>query len=326
MRLRVSKLFAVAALSVVASLTAGAQTVTTQISFTEPVQGITTNFVTNKIYVVVSFGAGTSDALEVIDGSSNAVTAIIPLPVGAYVPAVDILTNRIYVAGCNYSPMSCIVSVVNGNNNQLITNIPVTTTRGNGLTGITADPLTGKVFVSNGSDNVIDVINAYTNTVTGTIALAGQTPWGLAINPVNNRLYVTLGNNEVDIINPHTATILDTVTVGSDNFNVAVNWITGNVYVPNSLFGPSTTAVLGAGGTVLAQVPVGDTPNGVDVDPVTNLAFVANSAFNSVTVISGKTNTPTATVDGIPAFFLVVNPVTQNVYISGGETVTVMTE
>ncbi|MBT9333097.1 YncE family protein [Paracidobacterium acidisoli] len=326
MRLSAMKnLLAVAAMAVAVSLPATAQTVSSQISFTEPVQGITENPLTNQIYAVVTLGAGTSDALVVINGKSDTVTATIPIPNGSYVPAVDILTNRVFVTNCTFSPLSCGVTVVDGFKNKVITTIPVTTTTGDGLLGITADPLRGKIYVSNGSDHVVDVINAYTNTLTGKITIAGE-PWGLAINPDNNRLYVTLGGSEVAIVDPATQATLQTVTVGEDDYNVAVNWVSGNVFVPNTLFGFSTTAVLDKKGNVLSQVQVGEAPEGVDVDPITNLAFVANSSDNTVTVIDGKSNTATATVGGIPAFFLVANPATQKVYISGGETVTVMTE
>jgi YVTN family beta-propeller protein len=324
MRLRVSNLFAAVTLIVVASLAAGAQTITTQLSFTEPVQGVAVNPLTNQIFAVVTLGAGTSDALVVINGKTNAVTATIPIPNGAYVPAVDILTDRVFVATCTYRPVSCSVTVVDGFRDTVVTSIPVTTTSGDGLLGITANPLTGKVYVSNASDDVIDIINGYTNAITGKISLNGETPWGLTVNPDNFRLYVTLGGSQVDIIDTANNTILDTVSVGDNTYNAAVNWVTGNVFVTDATLG--VTNVLHKNGNLLATVPVGEVPWGVDVDLITNLAFVANLGLDSVTVIDGKTNTATTTINGIPAQFVAVNPGTKNVYIAGGETLTVMTE
>ena len=67
MHLRISSLFAIAVIAV-AALAAGAQTITTQLTLPGPVQGIAANPVTNKIYVVVTNGASTSDGLAVIDG------------------------------------------------------------------------------------------------------------------------------------------------------------------------------------------------------------------------------------------------------------------
>ena len=77
---------------------------------------------------------------------------------------------------------------------------------------------------------------------------------------------------------------------------------------------------------LLASVPVGDTPFGLDVDPITNLTFVTSTALNNVTVIDGKSNTVAATVPGIEANFVSVNFVTEKVYLAGNNGVTVMTE
>ena len=326
MRLHLSKLFAAAALAAVASITAEAQSVTTQLSFSNPVSGIAVNPVTNRIYVVVPGGAPPSDVLTVIDGKTDTITANITVPAGAYVDAVNILTNRIYIATCAGRPLACSVTVVDGHSNQVLTSIPVTTTPGDGLLGITVDPVTGNVYVANGSDKVIDIINGYSNAITGTISLNGATPWGLAFNPLDKRLYVTFGSSEIAVIDPCKKTILSTATFGVADYNVAVNWLTGNIFVTDSEFGPSTTGVFNAKGSPLAQVPVDDTPFGVDVDPITNLAFVASSGFNNVDVIDGKTNTETSVVAGVPAFFVAVNYATAKVYVAGGETVTVMTE
>jgi DNA-binding beta-propeller fold protein YncE len=328
MRLRTSSLFATAVVAV-ASLAAGAQTITTQLTFPGPVQGIAANPVTNTIYVAVTNGASTSDGLAVIDGSTDTVTTTIPVPDGAYIPAVNYLTNRIYIASCNasVSPQSCFVTVVNGKTNAAITNIPVTSTPGQGLLGIAADPITNKVFVSNASDNVIDIIDGCTNTITGTVALsAGAIPGSLSINPLTNLLYVPLGNTQVAIINPATKKVVSTATVGPNNGVAAVNFLTGHVFVSSSEFGPSSVDVINAKGAVLADIPVGQVAVGVDVDPGTNLAFVANASDSTVTVIDGKTNTAINTVGPIPGFYLAVNFGSEKVYIAGSEFVTVMTE
>jgi DNA-binding beta-propeller fold protein YncE len=68
-------------------------------------------------------------------------------------------------------------------------------------------------------------------------------------------------------------------------------------------------------------------PLGVDVDPITNLASVADNGFNSVSVIKGSTNTVTATVPGVAgASYVAVNFLSQKVYICGIRGVTVLTE
>ncbi|HEX3469886.1 MAG TPA: YncE family protein [Silvibacterium sp.] len=322
------KIFASAVLAVVAPLTAASQTIKTQISFPQPVSGIAADPISNHIYVVVPSFGGPSDTLAVINGASDTVTHNITVPTGAYLPAVNIFTHHIYIASCNIfaDPVPCFVTVVNEEKKKVVANIPITTTPGNGLQGITVDPVTNRIYVANASDNVIDIIDGWTNTVTGTISLNGESPFGLTINPFNDRLYVPLGNSQVDVISARQKKILATATFGSNTAFAAVNWHTGHVFVTDSVFGPSTTGVLDRNGALLASVPVGDTPFGLDVDPITNLAFVTSTALNNVTVINGWNNTVAATVPGIQANFVAVNIVTEKVYLAGDNGVTVMTE
>ncbi|MBI3873844.1 MAG: hypothetical protein HY307_02360 [Arcobacter sp.] len=48
--------------------------------------------------------------------------------------------------------------------------------------------------------------------------------------------------------------------------------------------------------TVLTTIPVGDTPQGVAVNPAGTLIYVANSGSNSVSVINAATNTVTSII------------------------------
>jgi YVTN family beta-propeller protein len=327
MRVHVFKAFAASALAVV-SLAAVAQTVKTQITFSQPIAGIAADPITNRIYVVAPSFGGTTDTLAVINSSTDAIVQNIPVPVGAYLPAVNIVTNRIYVASCNYNedPTPCFVTVVDGKKGKVLTQIPVTTTSGNGIQGITVDPVTDKIYVANGNDDVIDVINGATNKITGTLGVSGGSPYGLAINPFNHRLYVPLASDALEVIDVCKRTVIATTTFGGNTSFAAVNWATGNVFVTDSVFGPSTTGVFDKNGAVLAAVPVGDTPYGVDVDPVTNLAFVASTGLNNITVIDGSSNTVKATVSGVPANFVAVNFVAAKAYVAGDNVVTVLTE
>jgi len=325
------KLFAAAILTAAISLSAKAQSITAHVILPNFNTGaIVANPVTNLIYAVSNSGSATvGDTVSVIDGKSDTVVANISVPVGAYYPAVDVLTNRIYVASCNnfLNPSPCFVTVIDGKKNTVIANIPVTTILNGFLAGITVNPITCTVYVSDQTNQDIAVIDAHTNTVTGTISLSGSNPWGLTINPFNNELYVTLGTSQIDIINTKTENVVEASTgEGTKGFNTAVDLVTGHVFVTNTQFGPSTTAVLDQTGKLLAQVPVGQAAYGVDVDPVTNLAFVADGNDNNTSVIDGKTNTLKITVTGTGASFLSVNPVTRKVYAAGNGMVTVFTE
>jgi DNA-binding beta-propeller fold protein YncE len=162
--------------------------------------------------------------------------------------------------------------------------------------------------------------------ITGTLGVSAGEPVGLSVNPFNHRLYVPLGDGSVDIFDTRLRSLLSTTTVGSADSFAAVNLVTGNVYVTDALNGPSTIGVLTASGAVTTTVPVGDTPYGLDVDPLTNRIYVSSTALDTVTVVDGKTNTATATVTNIPAGFIAVNLVTSKVYVSGGSSLTVLKE
>lgn len=307
---------------------ASAQTIKTQINFTQPIAGVTVNPATNLVYVVSPSFGGKSDTLSVVSGRTDAIVQNIPVPVGAYLPAVNLLTNKIYIASCNTfseSP-SCFVAVVDGNRNRVIKQIPITTNEGDGLLGIAVDSLRNKIYVSNATDSVVDIIDGYTDRVTGTLSVSGGEPSGLAVNTFLHRLYVPLGNDEIEIFDTRTNSFVSTTSVGSADSFAAVNLVTGNVYVTDAVTGASTIADLKQDGTVVTRVTVADTPYGLDVDPVTNRIYVASTALNIVTAVDGKTNTVTANVANVPATFVAVNFVTEKVYVSGGSSLTVLTE
>jgi DNA-binding beta-propeller fold protein YncE len=79
-------------------------------------------------------------------------------------------------------------------------------------------------------------------------------------------------------------------------------------------------------GQAQASVTVGDGPLGVDVDPVTNLAFVVSTDQNRIYVIDGSNNTLKTVVDSVPGLYVAANPGTQTVYVSGINGVTVINE
>jgi len=326
---QVCRLMAVSALAATTSVVAGAQTISKVIPFPAATSGISVDPVRNEIYVVAPDPTDTIFNLAVIDGTSNAITSSIPLTPGAMFPAVDYLANRIYVAGCNFlvSPTACSVSVIDGNKHTEVSTIPVTTTLGGGLTGIVVNPLSGLVYVANASDNVIDIIDGRHAKLIDSISFGANSPSAIALNPILNLLYVPYGTNQTAVVNAWTKKILATTTFGNSTVGAAVNVLTGNVFVTDQeLNGSSLTGVLGATGHLVTSVSVTPFPTGVDVDSFTNLAFVASPLSEKVAVIDGSTNTITATVSGVQANYVAVNPATELVYTSGQDGVTVLTE
>jgi DNA-binding beta-propeller fold protein YncE len=322
------KSYFIAVLAVSACAVANAQSVKTTIALPSLPEGVAVNYATNRVYVALPSFGGPTDSLAVIDGYTDTVIQTITIPPVGYQVAVDMLKDKVYVGGCYQDSNGnnhCELAVVDGRTSHNIKTIPITETEGSGIQGLAVDALTGTVYVSNASDNVINVITCE-GVKDKQISLDGETPVGVAVDPFTQKLYVALATNLVDIVNTRTNKVLTSATIGETNGEVAVNWVTGNAFVTNTIVGPSTLGVLKGDGTVLANVAVGNTPFGVDVDPLTNLAFVTNTLDQTVSVVSGKTNAVTTTLP-VSGLFVAANPFTSKVYV-GGQTnsVTVIRE
>lgn len=311
-----------------AAASVNAQTVTKQISFANQTAGIAANSVTDNIYVAAPSFGGATDTVSVIDGKTDTVTANIAVPRGAQLPAVDLLRNVVFVAGCDfYSPsFKCIVTKIDGKTNKIIKSATVTTTEGDGIIGIAFDPTCNKLYLSNGSNFRIDVIDGISLKVVDGISTNGQEPFGISLNPINHLLYVPYYTNQVQIFNTQTKAVVNTATFGSQDVATAVNWYTGNVFISDNVFGPSTEGVTDKNGVVLATVPVSETPYSVDVDLITNKAYVLSTGIPALNVIDGSTNTISGTVPGLDATYLSVDFSSHKVYLSGNSGVTVVTE
>ena len=76
---------------------------------------------------------------------------------------------------------------------------------------------------------------------------------------------------------------------------------------------------------VVGTATVGNNPNAVAVNPVTNKIYVANNGGTTVTVIDGATNGTTNVNVGSQPIAVAVNPVTNMIYVAnhGSNTVTV---
>jgi YVTN family beta-propeller protein len=174
--------------------------------------------------------------------------------------------------------------------------------------GIAVVTATNRIYVANRGSNSLSTIDGGTHTVIGTMDLSGygSGPNGIAYHP-SGLLYVSLaGSDRVAVINASTGTVLGSVGVGDNPAGVAVNPVTGRVYVAN--FGSGSTALdtvsVISGSTVVGTIPVGDAPDQIAVNPVTNRIFVTNHGHgnnygeegSSISVIDGSTDTVIKTI------------------------------
>jgi YVTN family beta-propeller protein len=174
-------------------------------------------------------------------------------------------------------------------------------------------------------------IDGNTNALLTTLTLPANCPRNMAVNKVTHAIYVANGpypclNQSGIMAIDGTTYAVSTIPTGLKDTFIAVNESTNKIYVSNSIDG-TVTAIDGA--THATQtIPVGVEPGPIAVNPSTNRIYVANvggctqvnpvcaAVGNTVTVIDGATNATSTVQTGLSPGGLVVNPVTNRIYVA----------
>jgi YVTN family beta-propeller protein len=321
------KAIAMTVLAVSSIGSANAQSVKGTIAIPGQPAQLAVDAVLNRVYVAVpNFGALPYDYLTVIDGNTDKVIKTIQIPPVAAAVAVDPFKSLVYVGGTyqdSNGNTQSQVAVINALTEQVITTISVSTTPGDGILGMAVNALNGTLYVTNGSDNEVDVIRNF--GVRDRIEASAE-PYGVAVNPFLNDIYVALLDGNVSVISGKTNAVTATTPFGASDIGVASDIVTGKVFATNFVGfpGSGTVGVFDQAANVLATVPVGRLPFGIDVDFGTHLVFVANTQDNSVSVINGSTNAVASTLP-VSARFVAVNPVTEKVYAAAANNAAIVT-
>ncbi len=259
--------------------------------------GIAVNPSANWIYVTNLEGT-----MSVIDGISNEVINTIQVGRIPYAVTVNALSNRIYVADIG----SNAVSVIDGETNRIVTTIPV----GKKPTGLAID-ITGegnnRLYVANYDSDSISIIDMTTNQVIGNIASGGDSPVGIAINPITGKLYVSnIASNTVSVINTEAIYTAGKVDSNNSNKNSTVNTLTAAPAMTSSRKHNDE-------GIILKEISVNPTlktsynsedslvslpsnvgfpllASQVTIDPYKNIIYVTNTASNTISLINGKSD------------------------------------
>ena len=145
------------------------------------------------------------------------------------------------------------------------------------------------------------------------------------------------GDNTISLVNTSTNTVVATVPVGHQSPclavsasvpapTVAVTPSGAFAYITNC--GDNTVSVINtSNNTVVAIVPVGNSPFGVAITPNGAFAYVTNTADNTVSVINTANNTEVGTVAvGNGPFGVAITPNGASAYVvnGGGQSVSVI--
>lgn len=277
-------------------------TVTGTVNFGVRIGALAVNTVTNRIYVTTSRSAvnvitgQTVNTVSVIDGSTNAILADIPITLFANVLAVNTTTNKIYVGGqpLNNTPL---VEVIDGSTNNILGG--AFDQNSSSAVGIAINKTFNTVYVATSSS--VLVLSGASNSFIPQFSLSSLRVFNataVAVNEATNEAYFAVSPSSLSVIGEFSffnAPTVNSLLVGDDPRDVAVNQATNRIYVPASS-GNILTVVDGRDHSILTSLPTGIFPVAVAINPVTNRIYVLNQGDSTITVVDGTDVTQQGTL------------------------------
>lgn len=216
----------------------------------------------------------------------------------------------------------------------LIATIPV----GHEPNLIAANPRTNRVYVTDRFDGTVTVIDGSSNQVITTISLGAHfETFGVDVNPVSNRIYVSAGAHDGEwmvVIDGNTNTIVRGVRIGGGLYRVGVNPATNRIYLSDSN-NQRIYVVDGQTNTRIATVELNGNAVGMAVNARTNLVFapflccsggveVTDGSNREITIFDVPTGglLTGAAVDPLRNRLYVTDSILGNLYIADTKTFT----
>jgi len=169
---------------------------------------------------------------------------------------------------------------------------------GEGSRSIEFDSVNNRMYVTNGDDDTVSVINTATNGVIETISV-GDAPYGMAFDSANNRMYVTNAfDNTISVINTATNVVDATIAAGTNPVDVALDSANDRLYVTNYNQG-IITVIDTDDNTIITTISVGgpgNFPLHIAFDSTNDRMYVTEWKGHEVSVINTATNAVDATI------------------------------
>ena len=243
-----------------------------------------------NLVCVVSY-PDTGVEIDVVDGSTGAVTASIPL--GAdYVHdvAINPTTGKLYVLTSTLTQVDFVrdwaIAVIDESTFQVTASIPLPSM----AMRIAVNPVTGKLYVLVSNSKSIMVIDGTSNEVITTLTV-GPDPYDVCVNDVTNMIYVS------------TWFEYDPPSIPPDSIEE----------IPPGAIWP----IDGATDHVESHIRVGRSPMSIACNTATNQVFFANESGSEVAVLDGVSRSIVGSFGepGTTSFYgLRINPVTNRAY------------
>ena len=156
---------------------------------------------------------------------------------------------------------------------------------------IAIDPTRKLAYVANDIDDTIAVIDTNAHTLVATIPC--NQPFGVAVNPITNLIYVNSGG--VQVIDGATRTIIANISTGAGAAEIAVDPALNKIFSINAA-GGSLAVIDGTTNTVVGTVETGQRPWGIALSPDGTKLFTANGPSGDVSIVDLATNQVTKKV------------------------------
>lgn len=240
--------------------------------------------------------------IDLVNGSSSSFLMAGTSP-NPSVPAYNSDYSKVYIPDVDSS--NDIVRVYDTSTDvEIGTGIPV----GDCANAAAHRPGSDEVWVANGCDNTLSVIDTISDTVIHTYSMlgSGTCPY---FTPDGSKLYAAqCGGTVIYEIDPVTGTTLDTINMpsGGIGYSLKMNSSGSKLYIPN-IISNQLDALDTSTNTISQITSVGSGPIGVTISPDDSTAYVTNAngagGFNgnSISVINLSTNTLTDTISVVAA-------------------------
>lgn len=251
-------------------------------SWGDAVHDMAVDFVTGRVYLVncwhLENGEPACD-LRILDSALNLIATIGDVDVGSGV-AVNPITHRAYFGEPEFPSPG--VGVVDTRTNKYLGKIK---TRGPLVLTMDVDLVGNRVFALVFAEAVA-MIDAHTSRLLRFIH-TDVLVTGVAVDPFRRQLYITTLNeprSAVMIYDTDTFVLKKTIAVGRNARNIAVDYISGFVFVTGE---NNTLSILNGNNLKLRKTIAGPT-GPVDVNPYTRLVYAGAPAGDRTGPIKGR--------------------------------------
>ena len=217
---------------------------------------------------------------------------------------IDKVNRKVYVS----NPFSDSVSVISTVDDKKIKDISV----GRSPTYVMIDNSSHKAYVSNYESDTVSVISTVDDTKIGEDIPVGDGPTYMVIDEFAHKAYViNYESDSVSVISTVDDKKIKDISVGGSPYYITIEAM-NEVYVSNSE-SDSVSVISTVDDTKIGEdIPVGDGPTYIAIDPYMGAVYVSNSDSNSISVIDD------IELKVVGRFFFDVNP-SNSGYIKCGE-------